>query len=429
MEIPDLKPGDVVHAAAGRYDVGKYEVKNASDVVTARYRVRIADGVLLEGEGADKTFIVGEIDKTGTKGCGPDAMRCVYMSHNSEKLAADKSSAIQGFTICEGRTLNATSDMGGGILSHDYCYVIDCVISNNAAYRGGGVYYGNYVRCRFVKNACANTAATDAINARRFWDCYCEGGVYINSQYRYPICYNCTFNANVWGVGGSITFNNCILLSTAYNYHKYSNTLLVKDLPSGATADEKTKTVTKEELALDANGIPARNSVAVDYGDNAQHDKIHDISHWAVKRLENNRDCLGRQRVYNSTIDVGAYEYDWRGDFSQKLLPNSRFSVAEATSGVTNAVDGIVLSSQADKVVLIWRGKCAGKAMLSAEVDGEGELEVKVAGTVVAADANGGYTFEVPTGETKIEVSYTGTGSATLKSFTGPKKGTILVVR
>jgi hypothetical protein len=67
--------------------------------------------------------------------------------------------------------------------------------------------------------------------------------------------------------------------------------------------------------------------------------------------------------------------------------------------------------------------------MLFAEVDGEGELEVKVAGTVVAADANGGYTFEVPTGETKIEVSYAGTGCATLKSFAGPKKGTILVVR
>jgi hypothetical protein len=138
---------------------------------------------------------------------------------------------------------------------------------------------------------------------------------------------------------------------------------------------------------------------------------------------------MGRQRVYNGTVDVGAHEYDWRGDFAQKLLPNSRFSVAAATSGVTNAVDGIVLTSQADKVVLIWRGKCAGKAMLFAEVDGEGELEVKVAGVAASADANGVYTFEVPTGETKIVVSYTGIGCATLKSFTGPKKGTILVVR
>jgi hypothetical protein len=204
---------------------------------------------------------------------------------------------------------------------------------------------------------------------------------------------------------------------------------MIGKVSSCKSADEKTKKVTEEELALNENGVPGRNSIAVDYGDNALHDKIHDVSNWAVKRLENKSDVMGRQRVYNGTVDVGAHEYDWRGDFAQKLLPNSRFSVAAATSGVTNAVDGIVLTSQADKVVLIWRGKCAGKAMLSAEVDGEGELEVKVAGTVVAADANGGYTFEVPTGETKIEVSYAGTGCATLKSFAGPKKGTILVVR
>ena len=430
MEIEDLSPGDVVHAAAGRYDLGKYEVKNANDVVTARYRVRIADGVMLEGEGADKTFIVGEIDNTGIKGCGPNAMRCVYMTHDSNKLTEDKASIIKGFTICEGRTLNATSDMGGGIYSHDYCYVVDCVISNNAAYRGGGVQYGNYVRCRFIKNACVNTAATDAINPRRFWDCYCEGGVYIDSKDRHPICYNCTFNANVWGIGGSITFHDCILLSSSvYDYHKYYNTLLVENLPSGATADEKTKKVTREELALDENGVPGRNSVAIDFGDNALHDKVHNISHWVVKRMENRSDCAGFQRVYNGAIDVGAHEYDWRGSFAEKLSNETRFSVAEATPGVTNAVDCIVLSAESESVVLVWRGKCAGRATLYASVDGEGELEVKAGGVKVEADSNGNYSFDVPVGEIKIEVAYVGTGSATVKSFAAPLKGTIMVVR
>ncbi|MBO5940250.1 MAG: hypothetical protein J6R18_03515, partial [Kiritimatiellae bacterium] len=176
MEIPDLKPGDVVHAASGRYDSGKYEVKDSSGTVTARYRVRIASGVLLEGEGADKTFIVGEIDKTGTKGCGPDAMRCVYMPYDSA-LSSSKQSVIHGFTLCEGRSIKSSGydDLGGGVDGNDHGYVIDCVISNNVASRGGGVHRGTCVRCRFVKNDSGDTAP-DTYNVKGFWNCYLEKG-------------------------------------------------------------------------------------------------------------------------------------------------------------------------------------------------------------------------------------------------------------
>ena len=431
MEIEDIAPGDVVHAAAGRYDAGKYEEKNSSGAVTSRYRVRVAHGVLLEGEGADKTFIVGEIDKTGTKGCGPNAMRCVYMPYDSSITAQNATSAIKGFAVCEGRTLAADgySHIGGGVCCNDYGYVIDCVISNNAAYRGGGVMSGNYVRCRFVDNSCASTAATDAYNAKNFWDCYCEGGVY--SPNRAITCRNSTFKTRVWSGGEfNITLDNCIMMHTSSETNSIcSNTLMLGKVTSCKSADEKTKKVTEEELALNENGVPGRNSIAVDYGDNAFHDKVHNISHWVVKRMENRIDCAGFQRVYNGAIDVGAHEYDWRGDFAGKLSGEKRFSVAEATPGVTNAVDGVVLSAGAESVTLVWRGKCAGRASLLISVDGEGELEVKVGGVKVEAEADGNYSFDLPVGESKIEVAYAGAGSATVKSFAAPLKGTIMVVR
>jgi hypothetical protein len=204
---------------------------------------------------------------------------------------------------------------------------------------------------------------------------------------------------------------------------------MIGKVSSCKLADEKTKTVTLEELALDENGVPGRNSIAVDYGDITLHDTLHDNSHWVVKRMENRSDCAGLQRVYNGAIDVGAHEYDWRGDFAGKLSGEKRFSVAEATPGVTNAVDGVVLSSEAESVTLVWRGLRAGRATLLVSVDGEGELEVKVGGVKVEADADGNYSFDLPVGESKIEVAYAGAGSVTVKSFVAPQKGTIMVFR
>ena len=244
-------------------------------------------------------------------------------------------------------------------------------------------------------------------------------------------CRNSTFKTRVWSGGEfNITLDNCIMMHTSSETNSIcSNTLMLGKVTSCKSADEKTKKVTEEELALNENGVPGRNSIAVDYGDNALHDKVHNISHWVVKRMENRSDCAGFQRVYNGAIDVGAHEYDWRGDFAGKLSGEKRFSVAEATPGVTNAVDGVVLSAGAESVTLVWRGKCAGRASLLVSVDGEGELEVKVGGVKVEADADRNYSFDVPVGEIKSEVAYAGAGSATVKSFAAPLKGTIMVVR
>ena len=428
MEIATLASGDIVHAAAGRYDSGKYETVDAEGKVTSRYRVRVPDGVLLEGEGADKTFIVGKIDEKGTKGCGAESVRGVALGGGN--------AVIKGFTVCEGRTLsvaNSNSNIGGGINGGD-CYVIDCVISNNAAYRGGGVYGGKYIRCRFVENDCYSTASSDGYNIRELLDCFLSGGVYA-VDYNLNCC-NSTFKGGqrLWTTGAkNINLINCIVhfdaSVTGVQYAKYFNTLTTRSLSDALSKDANSKQVSAEELALDENGVPMKGSVAIDYGDNALYEEKLPKSHWAFKHMGLGADLGGSQRVYNGRIDVGAHEYDWRGDYADKLCSDRKFSVDSATPGVTNAVDGIVLSSEENKVSFIWRGRGAGRAKLTAALEGEGELTVTVGDVSVLPDSGGVYSFDLPAGDSRINVSFTGGGSAKLLAFEGPVYGTVITVK
>ena len=428
MEIATLASGDIVHAAAGRYDGGKYETVDAEGKVTARYRVRVPDGVLLEGEGADKTFIVGKIDEKGTKGCGPESVRGVALGGGN--------AVIKGFTVCEGRTLsvaNSNSNIGGGINGGD-CYVIDCVISNNAAYRGGGGSGGKYLRCRFVNNICENTNATDGYNIRELLDCFLSGGVYA-VDYNLNCC-NSTFKGGqrLWTTGTkNINLINCIVhfdaSVTGVQYAKYFNTLTTRSLSDALSKDANSKQVSAEELALDENGVPMKGSIAIDYGDNALYEEKLPKSHWAFKHMGLGTDLSGSQRVYNGRIDVGAHEYDWRGDYAEKLSGDRKFSVDSATPGVTNAVDGIVLSAEENKVSFIWRGRGVGRAKLTAALEGEGELTVTLGGVSVLPDSGGVYSFDLPAGDSRINVSFTGGGSAKLLAFEGPVYGTVITVK
>ncbi|NLC82892.1 MAG: hypothetical protein GX748_17070, partial [Lentisphaerae bacterium] len=102
-------------------------------------------------DGAEKTVILGARDPSDTAfgGCGPNAARCVFMDRG----------VLKGFTLAGGATGSENKEdlnnRGGGLYSpskQGLPLVYDCVISNNAAIRGGGAYGGAFHRCRITRN-------------------------------------------------------------------------------------------------------------------------------------------------------------------------------------------------------------------------------------------------------------------------------------
>lgn len=127
--------GDTVLVAPGTYSRGASKASGDS----TSSRVVIDKNITVKSiEGAARTVIVGAPDFTGEPlhGLGPDAVRCVAMS------AAG--SVLEGFTLTGGYVYQSTGADGNTVRGGGVCstlgnsdihkpYVVDCVISNNAA--------------------------------------------------------------------------------------------------------------------------------------------------------------------------------------------------------------------------------------------------------------------------------------------------------
>ena len=170
---------DVVLVAPGYYDEGGKTAGSSDNYLTnrvyisKRITVRSRDG----RASRDKTFIVGrhatEPQDPEGMGMGVDAIRCVKFMDTTSALGA----VVEGFTLINGAThyYNKSNQAGGYDRNTcgggaDFCslttsaktpsFLVDCVISNCVAARGGGIYFGNAVRCRFTCNyASGNSTA------------------------------------------------------------------------------------------------------------------------------------------------------------------------------------------------------------------------------------------------------------------------------
>ena len=138
----------VVIAAAGDYAEGGVLGGGVSNRIYAtNKRIRF------KGAGRDVTTIWGRHDPDGPAGDGrgPNAMRCVYLTGYP--------CAVQGFTLADGAcsyegdgTASTASQQGGAV--YGYPHILDCTITNGAAYRGAAVFGGgnhlNVLRTRIV---------------------------------------------------------------------------------------------------------------------------------------------------------------------------------------------------------------------------------------------------------------------------------------
>ena len=189
-----IASGDTVHAAAGTYAEG---VMTNGVNTQMGSRAIVPEGVTLKGASAANTFIVGAIATVGSDdyGCGTNAVRCV---------ALNRYATVQGFTLTGGRTCchaggkTLSDNLGAGVVgvgtsvtaTTEDRNVIDCVISNNIAYRGGGTAYVTLRRSRVTGNRGTDSTGqgSGTYYCRHYGSIVDRQLAQYNAMYPYSVC-------------------------------------------------------------------------------------------------------------------------------------------------------------------------------------------------------------------------------------------------
>ena len=238
--VDAAETGDVVLVAPGWYDEGGATIGESDQYltnrvcITKRITLRSRDGRATR----DSTFIVGrhasEPDDPKGLGMGLDAIRCIRVDFSD----GTHGTVIEGFTIINGATRynnnnQAICSSGGGVhfgkittSEAKASYLVDCVVSNCVATRGGGMYFGNAVRCRFTGNAATHSGS--AVRASNLYWCiadanfgavqaYLDGANAVNTTFANSNCR--AFRGNSTGTEARVY--NSVLLS--YNHDATSS--------------------------------------------------------------------------------------------------------------------------------------------------------------------------------------------------------------
>ena len=350
--------GDVVHAAAGDYNVGTVETAVRNSFISGYgqlpSRVEVPSGVtLVADEGPTVTFITGEFG-SGNKGMGSGAVRCAAVADNAR---------LEGFTLRGGGTFNNENAgdqfCGGGAFgrtveqSADCGVVYGCVITNCVAQRGGAVRGLRAVNCTIL--GCGATACSAAGNGSWFLGCYINDCQY-NAQLMRNSYFvgNCTFGPTQFNNGGSAVSEvnpnyggvvNCVFLNklaalrkNAANHYRGCKFL-------------KMDITDSEQRASLGNGCEEFTSAAA-FGLDSETGRPLSKAAGTVCSSDDSlpegaesffcgMDVDGGQRIYNGQMDSGCYEYDWRSEYSRALGA----SVSVADPQVVEAAGGVLVKN------------------------------------------------------------------------------------
>ena len=412
----EIASNDVVNVAAGVYSEG---TKTAD---SREYRAVVPSGVTLLGAGADVTTIEGAEDKVNgtaeTYWCGADAIGCVRLNAGS---------TVRGFTLTKGHahwtkvSSDADAEIWGGAVNAsgvgNAAYIVDCVVTNNFAKRGAGLHGGTAIRCRFNDNGVSLTG-TDMINGVA-WNCLFgnvintdaynvyNGGPYVNCTFygSGKTCYDTSASNTrhirngviLKGRGNNVVYENCAVI----------NTTALTD------SDTDSFSLSKAEMKLDERYAPQLGSPLVDRGNGGYYTAFPA----AVAEALSKADLSGGQRIYNGTVDIGAFEYDWRGDFASRISKRNLTVVAADPGVVTNGTAAISIPSECS-VTIDWDLLESGPYSFRVAATGAG-VTVLRDGVAMSGDADGIYRFghEGERTTTQIVISCDNSSSAVIDSF------------
>ena len=444
-----LAAGDTVFALPGEYATGSFSdggTKKTVNRVTVPAGVKLVstDGpavTVIRGARAPEEGVVqGKGDYT-KYGLGTNSVRTVKLGEGSE---------LRGFTIADGTAWGLDSsggnfESGGNISAPASAFIVDCVITNGVAPRGGGVDGGSYVRCRFTGNR-AISLGSSLYQAVNLYGCVVEkglGGGYCwyqpaSSKAFFKVV-NSIFTADngayVTSVrdngDGLVHFYNTIdLCKPQQGVHYHAGCITVGKV-STSVVDPGVVVTNAAAVGIGEGGVPARDSLATDTG-------VYEdfATNWpSAYGGEALKDLVGTERILNRTIDVGAVEYDWKKDFAAALTGKPKFAVTAATTNVVLGADGGVVLSDGERMSAAW-----GVREKVADIDYGFTVTVTGTGTLTYA-VDGGEPVAVPAGTQTIalkgtnaaktfDFAFTGDGSATLTSFTRRSNvGALLIVR
>lgn len=443
--LPSAAYGSIVHAAPGDYDEGSQTytagtlLLDPQDGTHSPSRGWVRAGVLLVGdEGPDVTFITGTIDNSNGNGLGSGAVRCI---------TAANASVVRGFTMRNGATFNTTGaerdeNMGGLAIAISWRHGLsgtalfeDCVFSNGYARTAGLVAGGIYRRCRFSGGHSTSGANLSAYS--RFEHCLLlndavqnngirHSGGMLSSTYLSPKGKGDKANVEFYGTqyNYGATFENSILatanlVGNAVTMQNVTNCLWVTGggnatIDSATCANVTTVATVADALAmLDADYRPLAGSSLVDAGDKSL------LAHLTGDATT---DLGGGQRIYGGQIDIGAYEYDLRGDISGAL--GGRVSnVGAASQDATLGADVVVLPE--GEISATVSANEATSLVVPVQVTGAGTLSIFLgnselpAATVTAADGAQQPRLSFAAGDIAVRLVFDGAGSASIGRFAG----------
>ena len=299
------QPGALVLVSNGTYATGGRVVYGA-----LTNRVAITNAVTVRSVNGPAMTII-----QGAGPMGDSAVRCVYVGSNA---------VLEGFTLAKGSTRSSgdydREQSGGGVCCESSGLLRNCTLIGNSATYGGGASWGTLYNCLLTDNASSEAG----------------GGAYWGRLYNCTLTDNSTSNAG----GGTCA-------STLYNCIVYYNTA-----SRGSNYDERctlsyscttphpggTNNITDEPQFVNAaNGdyrlLPS--SPCIDRGIN---------QNWMFDAT----DLSGNPRILNGTVDMGAYEFFFQGNFKVRLQGPYDTNTHEMTTALNTASNIPLTSPYAD---------------------------------------------------------------------------------
>ena len=226
---------------------------------------------------------------------------------------------------------------------------------------------------------------------------------------------------------------NCLFLGgTTVNTMIISNCYCTGVAGSGTVVDNRSRfSISEASLAIDAETKrPEAGSLVIDNALAIHYARA--TNGWNKTWLSfAKEDFAGGQRIYNGAIDVGAGEYDWRGDYAKLMRKDQKrdFAVVEAGEAVSTNALGLVSLADGCSVTAEWALPKDDDCWFSATITGGGSLTALLDGEPLAPGLDGTYRFSALEGSHTLVFSYSGEGEAALHDFARTGYGLMLMLK